>query len=380
MAKYKEYEKGTYRDSDQLTDVRSKNAYYGDQQTKDFVWNPDTMLSEEHKNWYSQLNSLQKPSYSGFSKQQNWDANTSKLENMKDFTYDVNGDALYQQYKDQYVNQGKLAMMDTMGQAAAMTGGYGNSYAQSVGQQAYQGYLQQLNDKIPELYKLALDKYNSEKDNLYRMNDLYQNLFTTEYGQYRDDVSDYNTERNYLTDRADTTYERDFNTAYTENQSYNNNLEKNRNYWSGREDTLATREWGQYVDKENLTQKAIDIYNDKTYKENQDKTSELNAEINNLRNKYVVDNGVVSNAKKSILTEDEFNKKATKSFTPKKNTMGPLEPGFNFFDNNFTYSYENSDYSNYNDYVEKTIRDMYESGDIPNEATLNALLDHFKID
>ena len=76
----------------------------------------------------------------------------NQIVNRDKFSYDLNADALYQQYKDQYTTQGKLAMMDTMGQAQAMTGGYGNSYAQSVGQQAYQGYLQQLNDVIPELY------------------------------------------------------------------------------------------------------------------------------------------------------------------------------------------------------------------------------------
>lgn len=63
-----------------------------------------------------------------------------KLQNQEKFSYDLNGDALYQQYKDQYTTQGKLAMMDTMGQAAALTGGYGNSYAQGVGQQAYHCY------------------------------------------------------------------------------------------------------------------------------------------------------------------------------------------------------------------------------------------------
>ena len=53
-----------------------------------------------------------------------------RIVNREKFSYDLNSDMLYQQYKDQYTLQGKLAMMDTMGQAAAMTGGYGNSYAQ----------------------------------------------------------------------------------------------------------------------------------------------------------------------------------------------------------------------------------------------------------
>lgn len=81
----------------------------------------------------------------------------------KDFKYDLNGDPLWQQYKDQYLTQGKMASMDAMGQAAALTGGYGSSFGQAAGQQAYQGYLQQLNDRVPELYQLALQKYNNDQ-------------------------------------------------------------------------------------------------------------------------------------------------------------------------------------------------------------------------
>ena len=49
--------------------------------------------------------------------------------NREDFQYDVDADALYQQYKDRYVELGKTAMQDTMGKAVALTGGYGSSYA-----------------------------------------------------------------------------------------------------------------------------------------------------------------------------------------------------------------------------------------------------------
>ena len=64
--------------------------------------------------------------------------------NRGDFQFDVNADALYQQYKDHYTQPGKTAMQDTVGKAAALTGGYGSSYAQTVGQQAYQAHLKQL--------------------------------------------------------------------------------------------------------------------------------------------------------------------------------------------------------------------------------------------
>ena len=82
------------------------------------------------------------------------------------FAYDPNADALYRRYKDSYITQGKQAMEDTMGQAASMTGGYGNSYAQTAGQQAYQGYLQELNDVLPQLEALAYEKYSDETDRL----------------------------------------------------------------------------------------------------------------------------------------------------------------------------------------------------------------------
>ncbi len=114
--------------------------------------------------------------------------------NRKDFSYDMNGDALYQQYKDRFISQGKMAMQDTMGQAAALTGGYGSSYAQSVGQQAYHGYLEGLNDVVPELYQLAYQKYQNEGDT---MRDRYALLADKEsqehdrkYQAERDRVSD----------------------------------------------------------------------------------------------------------------------------------------------------------------------------------------------
>ena len=124
----------------------------------------------------------------------------NKIQNREKFSYDLNGDALYQQYKDQYTTQGKMAMMDTMGQAQAMTGGYGNSYAQSVGQQAYQGHLQQLNEVIPELYQLALDQYNREGQDLLNQYGLISDRENMDYGRYRDQVSDYYTDRDYYTE------------------------------------------------------------------------------------------------------------------------------------------------------------------------------------
>lgn len=95
------------------------------------------------------------------------DDTINKILNREKFSYDLNGDAFYNQYKDKYTELGKMAMEDTMGMASAMTGGYGNSYAQSVGQQAYNAKLQELNDMVPEFYQIALDRYNQEGQDLF---------------------------------------------------------------------------------------------------------------------------------------------------------------------------------------------------------------------
>lgn len=100
----------------------------------------------------------------------------SKIENREPFSYDINADALYQQYKDNYIQQGMLASIDTMGQAAAMTGGYGNSYAQSVGQQAYNQHLNQLNNIVPELYGMAYSRYQQEGKDLKDAFNMYMGL------------------------------------------------------------------------------------------------------------------------------------------------------------------------------------------------------------
>lgn len=134
----------------------------------------------------------------------------NRIMNREDFSYDLNEDAMYQQLKDQYVLLGQQGSMDVMGQAQAMTGGYGNSYAQTVGQQTYQGYLQQLNDQVPELYGMALDRYNQEGQSLYDQASLMAGMEEQEYGRYQDSLSAYYAELDRLTEEARYLGEQDY--------------------------------------------------------------------------------------------------------------------------------------------------------------------------
>lgn len=125
-----------------------------------------------------------------FSKQSDLDEVFDQIYKRPSFSYDVESDPLYQQYKAQAVNQGKKAMQDTIGQASAMTGGYGNSYAVAAGNQAYQGYLENLNDVVPELYQLAYNKHNQEGQDLLNKYAMLSGEHESEYTQYRDNVTD----------------------------------------------------------------------------------------------------------------------------------------------------------------------------------------------
>lgn len=174
----------------------------------------------------------------------------NQILNREKFSYDLNGDALYQQYKDKYISQGRMAMMDTMGQAAALTGGYGNSYAQSVGQQAYNGYLQQLNDKVPELYQLALDQYTREGQDMYNQFSMLGAMEDQEYGRYRDSVSDWRTE----VDRLQSGYnaERDYDySKWSDDRNFGYSQyvdDRNYQYQLGR-DQVADSQWQAEFDE-----------------------------------------------------------------------------------------------------------------------------------
>lgn len=137
-----------------------------------------------------------------------------RIMNREKFRYDLNGDMLYRQYADQYTRQGQMAMQDTMGQAAALTGGYGNSYAQTAGQQVFQGYLQALNDKVPELYNAAYNRYAQEGADLQNQYALAQSAEQLDYGRYQDAVNQWQNERAYAQDAYNTAYSQDY-TDYT---------------------------------------------------------------------------------------------------------------------------------------------------------------------
>ena len=60
-----------------------------------------------------------------------------------------------------------------------------------MGQQAYKAYLQNLNDIVPQLQQQAYQRYQDEGTDLYNQYSLVKGREDTDYGRYRDTVSDY---------------------------------------------------------------------------------------------------------------------------------------------------------------------------------------------
>lgn len=195
MATYKVY---NYSAPKNWKDYMPEYTSYNYKRPDDVYRDDRSAYAGEIRAAQNRLNSVEasKPTAYKSPYSNNINALINNMANRK-FTYDVNADALYNQYKKNYMNQGKLAMQDTIGQAAAMTGGYGNSYAAAVGNQAYQSYLDKLNDRIPELYQLAMDRYNTEGADMQNLYSMMANQEAQEYGKYRDTIGDYQTDRGY---------------------------------------------------------------------------------------------------------------------------------------------------------------------------------------
>ena len=160
-----------------------------------------------------------------------------KIMNRGEFSYDVNKDKLYQQYRDLYAQMGRGAMEDTMGQAAALTGGYGSTYSQNAGQQAYNAYLQKLNEVVPELYDAAYNRYNQEGQNL--MN-LYTMARSNADNAYERDYNQWYNRLQLERSDEDTTYNRQQTEEQKKLVQDETDYERKQNAWSRLSSLITT--------------------------------------------------------------------------------------------------------------------------------------------
>lgn len=114
-----------------------------------------------------------------------------KILNSPEYTYDINADPLYKHYKNLYEKQGKAAAEDVYGLASASTGGYGNSYAATIAEKAYENYLDKLSGKAEELENNAYKRNMDQIESLYKQLSAAADYEDRSYSRFRDDVADY---------------------------------------------------------------------------------------------------------------------------------------------------------------------------------------------
>jgi len=150
------------------------------------------------------------------------DSILQQIQNPEEFKYEFSGDNLFKAYSDLYGQKAKQGMIDAMGQAAALNGGYGTSYGQAVGQQQYQQNMLGLYDKGLELYDRARQAYQDKQNGLKDQYGLLSQQDQIDYGRYRDEYNDWQTQEQ-------TAYGR-----WQDAQSWDYNLYQNDlNYWTG---------------------------------------------------------------------------------------------------------------------------------------------------
>lgn len=188
--------------------------------------------------------------WEGSEYQQRRDEALSRAADME-WNYNPDEDPVWQAYQKQYRREGQRATQDTLGQAAAMTGGMASTAAVTAASQAGDYYASQLSDKLPQLYNDAYNRYLQEYQRQLGISDAYANADNTEYsrwlqqqgmnmdmadrynqyglqdyGQYQDRLGQWNTDRNFAYGTAQDAIANsraDYNTRY---QQYLDNADR----------------------------------------------------------------------------------------------------------------------------------------------------------
>lgn len=111
----------------------------------------------------------------------------------------------YESLVKRYQGKGQKAMDDTIGQVAARTGGLASSYAAQAGQQAYGGWMENLENAARSLYDTErqelMDRYNIANDMYQQGQNEQRYIDEREYQRGRDAIADqrYATEWDYKT-------------------------------------------------------------------------------------------------------------------------------------------------------------------------------------
>lgn len=328
---------------DRVQEVTSNKQIVGDN-----VWNtlnssftvPDS-VKQADTYIASQLQKIQsgKTSYSDQVKDM-----IAQIQGREKFSYDVDSDPLFQQALSSAMSSGKQAMQDTIGQASALTGGYGSTYATTAGNQAYNAFIEDAYNNLPEYYQMAMEAYQMEGDDMYRQLDMlnsaddkeynrnltaydatYQHrnrMYDESYQLFRDSktdaynmanlqlsehgqlVSDAVNNYNVSSDYANTLYGREYQQwSDSINQAMQYAQMLNTNWWNTTNFNEGVREYEQnYAQTEHWNQEEMDYKKDALNKEYTYKDKQFNLS----EKEYMLSTGDTNND--GVLSDEEYAK------------------------------------------------------------------------
>ena len=179
-------------------------------------------------------------------------------DNTANFKYDPMTDASYQALAKEYARLGDRANENTIANQAALTGGRASSYAVSAAAQAQNQYNQALTDKIPELERLAYDRFNADRNYGLNLLGTMKSLDDSSYSRFTDqrifyyqlgsdNVADQHWDKTFdyqkLRDSvADSHWDKNFDYQKQRDNVSDSHWERNFNYQQGR-DSVSDSHW-----------------------------------------------------------------------------------------------------------------------------------------
>ena len=206
-------------DYTQVPEYKNFQDQYGNQQAPQYGGDPyqaqrDAALAAYGESW------------GGSDYQRQRDEHLQNAANMK-WNYNPDTDPVWQALQKQYRREGQRATEDTLGRAAAMTGGMPSTAAVSAASQAGNYYASQLSDRLPQVYQDAYNRYLQEYQRQLGLSDAYAGFDNTEYqrwlqgqqqnldlanaynqyglqdySKYQDTLNQWNTDRNFARNMA----------------------------------------------------------------------------------------------------------------------------------------------------------------------------------
>lgn len=275
--------------------------------------------------------------------------------NREKFNYNINADPLYNQYREQYVENGKKAMMDTIANASALTGGYANSYAVSAGNQSYNDYLSNLNDIALDLYTKAYSAYKDKGEMDLERIGILNDLDKADYDKYRDSLEDYYRDGEYLLKKLSDMSESEYERFLNEIKGYENDRDFN---------------YQKYLDelKEKQFYEELDFSKNKFQQELEFKKTEAERDQKNKDRNYYLSASKSSTSSSSSKKNQNDTTETKATILPRTYEQFVYLTGFSGILNENEFNLRKSakkEYGSYENYIKEM---FYKYGDGRNQA------------